>query len=166
MSADVIAEFVGHPDVELRRAEAIEAAQSAYDTLLPASLDADAVPSLDIPTRLLIAARTAVVESAGRPAAHYLGRLRAIGATAYAALAIDGPDQGAGLAAAPAVRALVRLTDRLVLRPAASTQTDLHGLIAAGWSEADIVVASQVSTFVSYQVRVAHGLAVLTEVGA
>lgn len=51
----------------------------------------------------------------------------------------------------------------LVFRPREAGPDALGALLAAGWSPAEVVTLSQLVAFLSFQVRVAHGLAVLEE---
>ena len=173
-SPDVIDELAGldaEQSAALRghRPDVIATAQASYDALLPADLSADPVPGLDLPTRLLIAARAAQLEQIPTAVAHYAARLA--DHPELVTLAVDGPNSLAGRDASRRHRAILRQVELLVIRPAATTSSDLGALGAAGLDEAQIVVASQVAAFVSFQVRVAHGLIVLkstlsTEVSA
>ena len=54
----------------------------------------------------------------------------------------------------------------LVLRPREAHPDDLRRLVAAGWSADEIVSLSQAVSFLAFQLRVAHGLAVLAGTGA
>ena len=141
------------------RLSVVEASQAAAESLLPATLENDPVQGIDLQTRLLVAARAAIVDGHAASSQYYLSRLTDLGAATDAAT--DGADRGAGLAAAPKLRALLRHVDRLVLRPASTTETDLTALRSAGWSTAEIVVASQIVGFVTFQTRIATGLSVL-----
>ena len=161
---DVIDELAGLSRAEsetLRghRPDVVSSAQTSYEALLPANLDTDPVPGLDLSTRLLIAARAAHEEHADSAFEHYTARLA--GQPELVALAAAGPNGQTGLTASRRLRAILRHTDTLVSRPAASTASDLAGLTAAGLDEAQIVVLSQIASFVSFQVRIVHGLAIL-----
>ena len=57
--------------------------------------------------------------------------------------------------------AILQHVELLVLNPAAATPNDIEALQAAGLSAAEIVTVSQLIAFVSYQVRVYIGLALL-----
>ncbi len=141
------------------RPDVVSSAQASYEALLPHSLDADPVPGFGLPTRLLVAARSAQLEQSPAALAHYTDRLA--GHPELLALVQSGPDRGAGLRAARRERALLRHVELLVARPAATTASDLDALTAAGLAPAEIVVLSQIVSFVSFQVRIAQGLAVL-----
>lgn len=51
----------------------------------------------------------------------------------------------------------------LVFRPREASPAALQALLDAGWSTPEIVTLSQLVAFLSFQLRVAHGLAVLQE---
>jgi CMD domain protein len=141
------------------RPSAVRAAQASYDSLFPADLATDAVPAFGLDERALAAARVAVLEQFTPAADHYLSMLD----DSARALATGGADAAEARGCSRRARAVVRHTDLLVTRPAAASPSDLGALQAAGLSEADIVVLGQVVGFVSFQVRTAHGLAVLKE---
>ena len=154
---DTLAGLTPAESTELRghRPDVVSSAQASYEALLPATLDADPVAGLTLDERGLIALRSAIVEQSESAIAHYSDR------TSLVDLATDGPNGPLGLGASRRLRAILRHTDLLVLRPASSTAGDLVALKAAGLDEAEIVVLSQIVSFVSFQVRVAHGLRVL-----
>lgn len=144
------------------RPDVVSSAQASYEALLPQSLDADPVPGFELPTRLLVAARSARLEHSPAALAHYSERLAAHAEhSALLAFVESGPDRGAGLLASRRERAILRHVELLVSRPAATTASDLDALTAAGLDPAEIVVLSQIVAFVSFQVRIAHGLTVL-----
>lgn len=153
LDAEQSAALRGHrPDV-------VSSAQASYEALLPESLESDPVPAFDLATRLLVAARSARLEQSAAALAHYSARLA--GHPELLALVESGPDSGAGLLASRRERAVLRHTELLVARPAATTASDLDALQASGLDAAQIVVLSQIASFVSFQVRIAHGLTVL-----
>lgn len=152
LDASASAALRGHrPDV-------IESAQASYEALLPVTLDGDPVAAFGLDLRLLVALRASVLEQQDALIEHYTSRLEG---SSLAELALSGPDRGAGLTASTTLRTILRHTDRLVLRAASATQSDLHALQAAGLDEASIVVLSQIASFVTFQARVVHGLRVL-----
>jgi CMD domain protein len=53
--------------------------------------------------------------------------------------------------------------DLLVLRPSEAAPAHLRALEAAGWDADGIVTLSQLISFLTFQLRVAHGLRVLAE---
>ena len=142
------------------RPAVLDAAQAAYHALFDVGPD-DPVPGVDRAFRHLVAARAARLEGDGAAAEFYLDDVALPGA---ASLVEDGADGEAGLRAPRRTRAALRHVDLLVQRPAAATADDLHGLIAAGWSPAEVVVLGQIVGLVSYQVRVAQGLRALDEI--
>lgn len=137
-----------------------DAAQAAYRALFDVPAD-DPVPGVDRALRHLLAARAARLEGDGAAAEFYLAETDGAGA---ASLVHDGADGVAGTAADRRIRAALRYVDLLVRRPAAGTADDLNGLVAAGWSPAEIVVIGQIVGLVSYQVRVARSLRILDDV--
>ena len=153
LSSDEAEALRGH------RPSAVLAAQASYDSLFPAELENDAVPSFGLDERALAAARVAVLEQFAPAADHYLAML----GESTQALATAGADAAESRASSRRERAIVRHTDLLVMRPAAASPSDLVALQAAGLREADIVALSQVAAFVGFQIRTAHGLAVLKE---
>lgn len=86
----------------------------------------------------------------------------------HSALEAEGTDGLRWTVAAPALdarlSAALTAAHRLIFRPRESSQADLEALLDAGWSETDIVSLSQLVAFLSFQLRVAHGLRVLGEV--
>jgi len=159
---DVILEIaeVGSDAPRDHRPAVREAAQASYHALFDVPAD-DPVPGVDRALRHLFAARAAWVDGDAAAAEFYLD---GTDVAAASALVHGGPDGEAGFRAARRVRAALRYVDLLIKRPAAATADDLGGLIAAGWSPAEIVVIGQVVGLVSYQTRVAHALRVLDDV--
>ena len=140
-----------------------EAAQAAYAALFEVPAD-DPVPGVDRALRHLIAARAAWLDGDSAAADWYIAGTD--GSPETLDVVVNGPDGRAGRAAPRAVRAALRHVDLLVTRPAAATAEDLSGLIAAGWTPAEVVVIGQIVGLVSYQVRVAHALRVQEELFA
>lgn len=152
------------------RPAVIEAAEASLAALFDVPAD-DEAAGLSRAQRLVTAARAARVDGADAVAAFYLEQLAEeadseADAAALVALADDGADGAAGRAASRAERALLRHVDLLVQRPAAATSDDLDALAKAGWNVTEIVVLSQIVSFVTYQTRVVAGLAVLQEASA
>ena len=158
---NALAGLTPHEAAALRshRPSAVAAAQASYHSLFPAVLDEDAVPSFGLDERALAAARVAVLEQFAPAVDHYLSMLD----DSLHVLATGGADAPGSQECSRRARAVVRHTDLLTTRPAAASPSDLTALQAAGLSEADIVVLGQVVGFVSFQIRTAHGLAVLKE---
>lgn len=137
------------PDVVLQ-------AQASYDAIFPSSLAGDSVPGFSLAWRLFVATRAAELVGHKQAQQYYLGRLLTVDAVLAGAL-----DQAEALpAAGPAV---LRHTELLTRRPGESAAEDLVALQVAGLNEAEIVMLSQVVSFVAFQVRLAHGLRVLKE---
>ncbi|UOQ56649.1 hypothetical protein MUN78_13340 [Leucobacter allii] len=146
-----------------------EAAEASLHALFDVPED-DEAPGLDRRLRLVAAARAAHVDGSDAVAAFYAEQLLEeaddVDAPGLAELVTGGADGEAGRAAGRAERALLRHVDLLVQRPAAATSDDLDALAAAGWGVVEIVVLSQIVSFVTYQTRVVAGLAVLQEASA
>lgn len=185
-SGDAIDALAGLPaDSVLRAARptAREYAQKSYEALLVAPAEG----MMPLGERLAIACFIAGLHRDARAAAHY-GRLleasegarlaEAI-AAAVAAGATSGPYGAfpAGPLAAESVAGLSFAADASVLGPRLAAAFDyahllqfhprdacratIEKLVAAGWSATDIVTLSQLISFLSFQIRAAHGLRVL-----
>lgn len=148
----------GSPLAELRagRPEATVHAQGSYDALFTAPPATPLSPAERFATALYVAhlhAEPALVE-------HYRSGLRgtADGSDQLAEAVMAGPDIPS---LSERLRAILSHVELLVLRPAAATPADLHGLQAAGLTDAAIVTLSQIIAYVSFQVRVLMGLSLL-----
>jgi CMD domain protein len=135
------------------RPQAREQAQRSHRALLEPA-DPGTVPLRE---RYAIAARVARLHGPGPAAALYLENLHDED-PALAELLAAGERTGethldAGLAHA----------DLLVLRPSEAAPAHLRALEAAGWDADGIVTLSQLISFLTFQLRVAHGLRVLAE---
>lgn len=150
----------GHRTKVVRAAE--DSLHSLFD--IPAH---DEAPRVGRVVRLLAAARAAHVDGADDVAEYYLEQLgeepddEMLAVELAQQLVRDGANGPAGSRASREIRALLRHIDLLVQRPAAATPDDLDALTASGWSVTEIVVLSQITTFVTYQTRAVHGLRVL-----
>ncbi|PWD52246.1 CMD domain protein [Serinibacter arcticus] len=77
---------------------------------------------------------------------------------------VEGPRWAAPTdALGPRLAAALTHAALLVQRPRESSPQALAALLAAGWSRTEIVTLSQLVAFLTYQVRVVAGLAVLKE---
>lgn len=156
---DVIDHLAGEGDggqiARLRslRPQARENAQRSYEALLEPA-DPGSVPLRE---RYAIAAHVARLHGPGPAAELYLENLRdedpALAERIEAAEATGEERLDAGLAHA----------DLLVLRPREAAPAHLRTLEAAGWDADGIVTLSQLVSFLTFQLRVAHGLRVLAE---
>lgn len=156
---DVIDHLAGEGDggqiARLRslRPQARENAQRSYEALLEPA-DPGSVPLRE---RYAIAAHVARLHGPGPAAELYLENLRdedpALAERIEAAEATGEERLDAGLAHA----------DLLVLRPREAAPEHLRALEAAGWDADGIVTLSQLVSFLTFQLRVAHGLRVLAE---
>lgn len=156
---DVIDHLAGEGDgariARLRslRPQARENAQRSYEALLEPA-DPGSVPLRE---RYAIAAHVARLHGPGPAAELYLENLRdedpALAERIEAGEATGEEHLDAGLAHA----------DLLVLRPREAAPAHLRALEAAGWDADGIVTLSQLVSFLTFQLRVAHGLRVLAE---
>lgn len=118
--------------------------------------------SLSRSVRLAVAARTAWLESDDAALDELLAELP----TEVGRL-ITAPTASSELSAAPRwLRAIARHIDLLVLRPGAASPDDLDGLLAAGFDAADIVLISQIISFVGFFVRLRAAAQAITEAAA
>lgn len=172
-STDVIGELAGldAEESELIRGHRPEVAHAA-DRSLSSLFDIpghDEAPGVGRVLRLLAAARSAYVDGAYDVEAFYVEQIEEepdeprLTVQQAIQLVRDGADGPAGAQTSREIRALLRHIDLLVQRPAAATPDDLVALTASGWDKVEIVVLSQIVTFVSYQTRAVHGLRVLKE---
>lgn len=156
---DVIDHLAGEGDggtiARLRalRPQAREQAQRSYQVLLEPAHPG----TVPLRERYAVAAHVARLHGPGPAAALYLENLRDED-PALAALIGAGEPAGerhldAGLAHA----------ELLVLRPSEASPEHLRALEAAGWDADGIVTLSQLISFLTFQLRVAHGLRVLAE---
>ncbi len=128
------------------RVAALRAARPDFVRYTQGSYDAMVAPpnprGLTAAERAIAARRTA--ELSGHPAlaAHYAALPATLG---------------------PRDTAILRHAELLAMSPGQATKADLEALEAAGLSPTEIVTLSQIVAFVSYQVRVAAGLALLGE---
>ncbi|MET9765167.1 peroxidase-related enzyme [Streptomyces sp. NPDC006372] len=136
---DVIDTVAGTPAaLRTYRDKAYVHTQGTHDALLPGT---DGLPRAE---RAALAAHAAELDGAPALAAHY----RALG---------PAP------APAPSGRftALRRHAELLVLAPSKAGPKDIAALTEAGWSAPEVVAASQLVAFVTYQTRLAAGLRAL-----
>lgn len=170
---DVIAAIAGLPPqreaaIRGHRPDVASAAEQSLHALFDTS-EHDEAPGLTRQLRLLSAARAARVEQAGDLSAFYLEQLLEEPASEELSphnaelLVAEGADGATAGSHARSIRALLRHIDLLVQRPAAATPDDLDALLAADWNVTEIVLLSQIITFVSYQARAVYGLRVLQE---
>jgi CMD domain protein len=175
-----------------RRAQARTNSQASYDALFTAP-DQTGVSRTE---RLAVATFVSSLHGAARAHDHYRGLLQASAGRQVADMvdrvAAEGDTQGPygrfpdsadlrdedspGLvlsldaAAADALgerlTAAVQHAHLLVLRPRESSPKALAALLSAGWSTPQVVTLSQLVAFLSFQLRVVHGLTVLKESNA
>jgi len=139
-----------------RRPEATNYTQASYEMLFSAP-SATAVSGTE---RFATALRVAAVHAEPALVDHYAARLRAT--PHVSARLVDDVVTGPHATGLPArLQAILAHADLLVIQPAAAEPEDLTALQAAGLSDAEIVTVSQIIAFVSYQIRVFVGLALL-----
>lgn len=158
---DVIDDLAGlTPDesalLRSHRPDAVSLAQESYHAIFPDSSVPDSVPSFGTGWRLFAAARAAELEGHKLAKHHYLDRLLAVDMELAAALAEEAPRTGVQ-------RAVLQHVELLTRRPGESNPENLADLQMAGLAEAEIVMLSQVVSFIAFQLRLAHGLTALKE---
>ncbi|MGO2046404.1 MAG: CMD domain protein [Brachybacterium tyrofermentans] len=157
MSTDVIDHLAGEGDggaiARLRalRPQARENAQRSYEALLEPEHDG----SVPLRERYAVAAHVARLHGPGPAADLYLANLRDEDPDLAERLVAGAPTGEAHLDAGLAHAEL------LVLHPADAHPVHLRALEEAGWDADGIVTLSQLISFLTFQLRVVHGLAVL-----
>jgi CMD domain protein len=140
-----------------QRPEIIRYAQGSYQSLL----EPKELAGLSHHERELTGLRVATLTGTPTLAGWHRERLRKLGASDDAIVAIERFPEGGALSAREA--ALLAHIQRVALAPAKSTPEDLDALKAAGLSPRDIVTFSQLITFLSFQARTLIGLRLLGE---
>lgn len=135
------------------RPQAREQAQRSYQVLLEPA-EPGPVPLRE---RYAVAAHVARLHGPGPAAELYLENLRDEDPALAALLEAGRPTGESHLDAG------LDHTDMLVLRPHEAAPSHLRALEAAGWDADGIVTLSQLISFLTFQLRVAHGLRVLAE---
>ncbi|MGE3270919.1 MAG: alkylhydroperoxidase domain protein [Chloroflexota bacterium] len=161
-STDVISALTdiapGSPLAELRaqRPESMEHAQGSYTALF----DPPEPVGLSPVERFAIALRVATVHESTEAMAHYKARLVASGGSPEIVTAAGSYSQVS--ASVPArLRVALRHTELLSRHPVDATADHLQLLADAGLATVEIVVLSQIISFVSFQVRVVKALQLL-----
>ncbi|WP_164672104.1 CMD domain-containing protein [Pseudomonas viridiflava] len=152
----------GSPLHQIRHAreKVASATQGSQDLFFDPALDYD----LSLSERLWVAYYAARLGEQATLTAHYLKQLQALGTKASVladvdAGAIDVLDDAR-------LAAILRFTRTLIESPVHGDQAALLTLQHEGLSTAEIVVLAQLIAFMSYQVRLAAGLAALHSAGA
>jgi CMD domain protein len=162
-SVDAIDHLAGiAPDSPLarlraERPEIVRHAQGSFLTLL----EPDDPAGLARAERELIALRVAVLTRTDALAAWHRQRLAALGVDAATIAAAEAGPDAPGLPTRAA--ALLRHTDRLTRELGRGTPEHIAALTAAGLGPREIVTASQLIGFLSFQVRALAGLRILAE---
>lgn len=157
-----------------RRPEATRHTQGSYDALFAPAAPATSVTTTE---RFAAALRVARLHGDQVLAEHYTGQLLgaggagdADGVTKELVAAVEDvrplrpatePSAPDPLAVHGRLRAILAHTDLLVLRPAAAAPADLDALAEAGLDAAAIITVSQLIAYVSFQVRLLAGLALI-----
>jgi len=118
-------------------------AQGSYDAIFAVTGDSQ----FALNARFTLAQRVSSWHGDSQLAAHYAERLHPLEQVA------DSAKWQAALAHA----------ERLSFKPASATGAHLQTLLAAGWSNDDIVTLSQLVAFVSFQTRLLRGLRLLND---
>ncbi|KPL66185.1 MULTISPECIES: CMD domain-containing protein [Pseudomonas syringae group] len=152
----------GSPVHQIRHAreKVASATQGSQNLFFDPALDND----LSLSERLWVAYYAARLGEQATLTAHYLKQLQALGTKASVladvdAGAIDVLDDAR-------LAAILRFTRTLIESPVHGDQAALLTLQHEGLSTAEIVVLAQLIAFMSYQVRLAAGLAALHSAGA
>lgn len=152
----------GSPLHQIRHAreKVASATQGSQNLFFDPALDND----LSLSERLWVAYYAARLGEQATLTAHYLKQLQALGTKASVladvdAGAIDVLDDAR-------LAAILRFTRTLIESPVHGDQAALLTLQHEGLSTAEIVVLAQLIAFMSYQVRLAAGLAALHSAGA
>lgn len=155
---DLIAGLTPEESAQLRshRPDVVSQAQASYDAIFPSSLAGDSVPGFSLAWRLFVATRATELEGHQQAHQHYLDRLLTVDPALAGALSQTDALPAAG-------QAVLLHTELLTRRPGQSDASGLVALQEAGLHEAEIVMLSQVVSFVAFQMRLAHGLNVLKE---
>ena len=177
----------GSPLEELRSRRPVARfhTQESYEALFGAS----AGGAVTLPERIAVAAFVTVLHGQGPLARHFQDRLGALDPALslairreIAAAAATGPfgrypagplsaedtagvvyraDQAARTALGPKLAAALEHAHLLVFRPREASSAALQALLDAGWTTDAVVTLSQIVAFLSFQIRVVAGLAVL-----
>ena len=149
-----------------QRDKVVATAQQSHDAFFGPDAT-DATGALSPVRRLLVALYACRLTPAPELAAHYRAQLAALGAdAALVQLADSGtPDDIAARADQP-LGAMLAFTRILTTRPIDGDHDALMTLPAAGLSTPQIVLLSQLVSFLSYQTRVAAGLKAMDAPGA
>ncbi|WP_449121587.1 CMD domain-containing protein [Pseudomonas viridiflava] len=152
----------GSPLHQIRHAreKVASATQGSQDLFFDPALDND----LSLSERLWVAYYAARLGKQATLTAHYLKQLQALGIKAPVLADVDA----GAIDVLDDVRlaAILRFTRTLIESPVNGDQAALLALQHEGLSTAEIVVLAQLIAFMSYQVRLAAGLAALHFAGA
>jgi uncharacterized protein YciW len=148
--ADVIETIIGVAPgsalarLRAERPEMMHHTQGSHDALMTPAEPGGLSPG----ERALIASRVAELAGHAGLAEHYRGLVNR---------------RGAELAPSPRLALILDHVARVTTAPGSATKAHLDALRGAGLAAKDIVTLSQIIAFVSYQVRLAAGLALLAQ---
>ncbi|MGY0055154.1 alkylhydroperoxidase domain protein [Streptomyces sp. LZ34] len=158
----------GSPLAQLRarRPEATRHTQGSYDALFVPAAPATSVTTTE---RFAAALRVAQLHGDQVLGEHYTGQLLGVGGATKELVTAVKDVRSLPRATEPLdpepfsdrLRAILAHADLLVLRPAAATPAHLDALTKAGLDAAEIVTVSQLIAYVSFQVRLLAGLALI-----
>ncbi len=141
------------------RKKVVDATQASYDLFFRPG---DA--GLPLAERLLVALHASLLSGSDALARHYRAALAEAGADPQALAAVE-----AGCEAdlpATRLREMLLFTRKLILRPVEGDEAALRRLKDAGMATPDIVTLAQLVAFLSYQIRLAAGLAAMKAWGS
>lgn len=113
---------------------------------------------LSVPLRAALAVRVASINHDKALIGHYRGLLDEAEGGSPGVLTVADPDHVPSAESAPRLAAIVRHADLLAITPQDASKDAIEALQTAGVADADIVRLTQLIGFVTYQVRFATGL--------
>lgn len=151
------------------RKKVVDATQASYDLFFrPGDVRPGHVrpgdAGLPLAERLLVALHASLLSGSDALARHYRAALAEAGADPQALAAVE-----AGCEAdlpATRLREMLLFTRKLILRPVEGDEAALRRLKDAGMATPDIVTLAQLVAFLSYQIRLAAGLAAMKAWGS
>ncbi|MFZ4660727.1 MAG: CMD domain protein [Caldilineaceae bacterium] len=162
-AADAINQLAGiASDIPLaalraQRPELVRYAEGSYRALFEPE-DLGGVSAVD---RDLIALRVAILTDSATLVDHHQARLRRAGVTDQVLVAVATNPAAAHLS--PRQQAILQHVDRLTTAPVTATADHITALTVVGLTPRDIVVISQLTAFLSFQLRTLVGLRILAE---
>lgn len=146
------------------RKKVVDATQASYDLFFRPGHVRPGDAGLPLAERLLVALHASLLSGSDALARHYRAALAEAGADPQALAAVE-----AGCEAdlpATRLREMLLFTRKLILRPVEGDEAALRRLKDAGMATPDIVTLAQLVAFLSYQIRLAAGLAAMKAWGS